>query len=104
VATLRLTGATKIFFNGCPDLHAEDITWDKFKKTFRGRFRDVHMDQFHFRNLQTARQMKNDSPQAFADRCRILAQKILHKTDDPIAQRIHWEYADQMLLACFISG
>jgi hypothetical protein len=103
VATLRLTGAAKICFNGCPELHAEDITWDKFKKTFRDRFSDVHTDQFHFTNLQTARQMKNESPQAFADRCRILAQKILHKTDDHVPQLIHKEYADRMLLAGFTS-
>ena len=103
VATLILAGTTKIFFNSCLDLHVEDVTWDKFKKMFRDRFRDVHTDQFHFTNLQTARQMKNESPQAFADCCRILAQKILHKTSDPVAQRIHKEYTDQMLLAVFTS-
>jgi len=26
IATLRLTGATKLFYNGCPELHAADVT------------------------------------------------------------------------------
>ena len=62
VATLRLTGPAKIFFNGCVDLHTEGVTWDQFKQTFRERFKDVHTDQFHFTNLHTAKQIKNESP------------------------------------------
>jgi len=31
IATLRLTGAAKLFYNGCPELHAADVTWDQFK-------------------------------------------------------------------------
>ena len=54
--------------------------------------------------LQTARQKKNDSPQQFADRCRGLSQKIVCKTSDPVAQRIHRENAERMLLASFVSG
>ena len=99
-----MTGAAKIFFNGCVDLHDEGVTWDQFKQTFRERFKDVHTDQFHFTNLHTAKQIKNESPQAFADGCRILAPKILHKTSDPVAQRIHREYTDRMLPAAFFSG
>ena len=71
---------------------------------FRERVSDVHTHQFHLTNLHTAKQMKNESPQALADRCRILAQKTLHKTSDPVAQRIYKEYTDRMLLAAFSSG
>jgi len=54
--------------------------------------------------LLTARQKKNESPQEFADRCRELAQKITRKLDDPVAQRVHCENAERMLLASFVSG
>jgi tRNA A37 N6-isopentenylltransferase MiaA len=54
--------------------------------------------------LQTARQAKTEDPQQFADRCRALAQKIVCKVDDPIAQRIHHKNAERMLLATFVNG
>jgi hypothetical protein len=44
------------------------------------------------------------TPQEFADRCKGLAQKVMVKTDDPLAQRVHHENAERMLLASFISG
>jgi hypothetical protein len=58
IAVLKLTDSAKVFHHGCSELHAEDVTWDKFKKAFRQRFRDVHTDQFHYMKLQTARQQK----------------------------------------------
>lgn len=103
-ATLRLTDSARTFYNGCPELHDENVTWEQFKKEFRKRFRDVHSDQFHFMKLQTARQGRNESPQQFADRCKTLAQKIMVKTDDPVAQRIHRENMDRMTLASFVAG
>jgi hypothetical protein len=54
--------------------------------------------------LQTARQGRNETPQEFSDRCRALSQKILCKVDNPLAQSIHYENADQMFLASFVSG
>jgi hypothetical protein len=54
--------------------------------------------------LQTARQGKNESPQEFADRCRVLAQKITCKVDDPAAQRVHQENTDRMLLTSFVAS
>jgi len=54
--------------------------------------------------LQTARQRKNESPREFADRCKGLAQKVMRKVDDPVAQRIHRENADRMLLSSFVAG
>jgi len=103
IATLRLTGAAKLFYNGSPELHAADVTWDKFKDAFCQRFRDVHSDQFHFMQFQTARQRKGESPREFADKCRSLANKVIVKVGDPAAKRIHRENADHMM-ASFVAG
>jgi hypothetical protein len=54
--------------------------------------------------LQTARQGKNENPQAFRDRCRALSQKIIRKVEDPLVQRIHNKNAERMLLASFVAG
>ena len=104
IAVLKLKGSAKLLYQGCTELHAESSTWQSFKDAFRRRYEDVHTDQYHFTKLQTARQKKVESPQEFADRCRGLAQKIMCKTNDPVAQRIHRENAESMLLASFISG
>jgi hypothetical protein len=104
IAVLKLTDSAKLFHHGYPEIHAEDVTWDKFKKAFRQRFRDLHNDQFHYMKLQTARQAKTEDPQQSADRCRALAQKIVCKVDDPVSQRIHHENAERMLLAAFVNG
>ena len=71
---------------------------------FNQWFKNVHSDQYHFMKLQTAREGKNESPQEFADRCRGLSQKVMCKVDDPVAQRIHGENAERMLLASFVAG
>jgi predicted outer membrane protein len=88
-AALKLSDPTRSFYNTYLELHAEDATWKKFKKAFRERFTDVHTDQYNFMILQMARQAKNEGPQEFADRCRALAQKIMCKDSDPVAQQIH---------------
>jgi hypothetical protein len=104
IAALKLTDSARTFYNMCSEFHAEDATWDKFKKAFRERFRDVHTDQYHFMRLQMARQAKHEGPQEFADRCRALAQKIMCKDSDPVAQWIHRENVERMLLASFVAG
>jgi hypothetical protein len=104
IAALKLTDSARIFYNTCLELHAEDTTWEIFKKAFRERFRDVRTDQYHFMQLQMARQGKHEGPQEFADRCRALAQKVICKDSDLVAQRIHRENADRMLLASFVAG
>ena len=71
---------------------------------FRQRFRDLHNDQFHYMKLHTARRNRGESPQDFADRCRALVQKIVCKFDDPVAQRVHHENVERMLLASFLTG
>ena len=75
-----------------------------FKNAFRHRYKDTHTDQYHFTNLQTARQTRNEIPQVFADCCRALAQKVMGKSDDPQIQSVHRENAERMLLSSFISG
>jgi len=39
-----------------------------------------------------------------SDRCRALSQKILCRVDDALAQRLHNEIAEGMLLAGFEDG
>jgi hypothetical protein len=48
IAALKLTDSARIFYNTCLELHAEEATWDKFKKALRERFRDVRTNQYHF--------------------------------------------------------
>jgi hypothetical protein len=64
----------------------------------------VRTDQFHFTQLQSAKQRKDESPQEFADRCRNLAYKTVPKVEDPVQQKWHYEQVERMLLASFISG
>jgi len=104
LATLRLLDPARAFYNANLDLHAADVTWEGFKAAFRERFRDVRPDQFYFSKLQTAKQGKSEDPQEFADRCRGLAQKVMGRDSDPIAQRIHRENAERMCLASFVGG
>jgi len=104
VAVLKLAESARTFYFSCPELHGESVTWQTFKAIFRERFKDVRTDQFHYMQLQTARQRRNEGPQKFTDRCRALAQKLVCKVDDPQAQRIHQENAERMLLAAFVSG
>lgn len=44
VAVLKLTDAVRKFYSGSVELHADQVTWAKFKCVFRHRFRDVHTD------------------------------------------------------------
>jgi hypothetical protein len=104
ITVLRLTDTAKTFYSGCLELHAPDITWENFKAQFLKRFKDARNDQYHFLQLQTARQKTNETPLEFADRCRFLAQRTVKKVDDPIVQKCHAEQADRMLLAAFLSG
>jgi hypothetical protein len=56
VAVLKLADAARAFYNASVELHEPDITWATFKVTFHRRFRDVRTDQYHFTQLQMARQ------------------------------------------------
>ena len=91
VALLKLAESARTFYLSCPELHGETITWQSFKAIIRDRFKKVRTDQFHYMQLQTARQRRNEGPQEFADRCRALAQTLVCKVEDPKVQRIHQE-------------
>ena len=100
----EVTDLAKLFYQGCPELHKPEATWQKFKHTFRQRYKDVRTDQYHYMILHTARQARNKDAQQFADRCKALSQKILCKSDEPLAQQIHQESAERMLLASYVAG
>jgi hypothetical protein len=50
------------------------------------------------------RQGRDESPQEFADRCRILAQRITCQFDDPVVQEVHRKHTERMLLDSYVSG
>jgi hypothetical protein len=58
IAAMRLTDVARIFYNGALELHENDVTWTTLKNAFYQRFRDVRTDQFHFTQLQSAKQKK----------------------------------------------
>jgi len=101
---LKLVENARTFYISCPEIHGENVTWQSFQNIFRERFKDIRTDQFHYMQLQPARQRRNEGLQELADRCRALAQKLVCKVDDPQVQRVHQENAERMLLAAFVSG
>jgi hypothetical protein len=104
VAVLKLTESARAFYNASSELHATNVTWESFKKAFQTRFRYVRTDQFHFNHLQMARQKKGETPQEFADRLRNLARRTVPQVENPDVQKLYYEQAEGMLLACFTSG
>jgi len=104
IALMKVAGSVTTFYKACSELHADSLTWPKFKTEFRNMYIDFHTDQYHYIKLQTARQPKGKDPQLFADRYRDLAGKIICKVKDPVAQRIQNENSIFMLLANFVTG
>ena len=68
------------FYKGFHKLYADGLTWQQLKIVLRNRHKDVRTDQYHYMKLQTARQANNEHPQAFADRFRQVAHKIVRWT------------------------
>ena len=91
IALLKLVGPDKTFYTGYYEFHVEDLNRQRFKMVPKNRYKDVQKDQYHYRKLQTAREAKDEEPQAFADRSKELAGKIISKVVDPVAQRKHNE-------------
>jgi hypothetical protein len=96
IATPKLTGVARVFYNRTLELHDQRITWAAYKTALQNRFRDVRTDQFHFAQLHMARQKKDESSQEVADRCRSSAHKTVPQVDDPALQKIHNEHAERM--------
>jgi hypothetical protein len=65
IATLKFSDVAKILYSSNPELQKADISWENFKVKFLYRCRDVKSDQYHFMQLQTARQMKDETPRIF---------------------------------------
>jgi hypothetical protein len=84
---MHLTDVARLFYNGALELHESDVTWITFKNAFYKQFKDVQTNQFHFTQLQSAKQRKDESPQEFADRCRSLAYKTVPKVDVAAKQK-----------------
>jgi len=45
IASLKLEGSARVFYQGCAELHTRDASWNTFKEVFRKRYKDVHTDQ-----------------------------------------------------------
>jgi len=104
ITVLKLTEVAKAFYSSNPELQNTGISWENFKAKFLHRFRDVRSDQYHFMQLQTAKQKKHESVQEFLDRCRSLAMKTVPKVEDPLLQKFHYDQAERMLLSTFLAG
>ena len=104
VCVLRLTDNARDFYRATPELRDPHITWEEFKAHFLNRFRDVRTAQYHFTQLQQARQRKNESASEFLDRCKILARRTVPSVTDAIIQRAYNDQADRMLLAAYSAG
>ena len=104
IMVLKLTEFANAFYSSNPELHGTSISWENFKAKFLHRFRDVRNDQYHFMQLQTAKQQKHETPREFLDRCRSLAINTVPKVEDPLLQKFHYDQSQWMLLSTFIAG
>jgi len=104
ITVLKLTEVAKAFYSSNPELHSTSISWENFKAKFLHRFRDVRNDQYHFMQLQTAKQQKHETPREFLDQCRSLAMNTVPKVEDPLLQKFHYDQPQRMLLSTFIEG
>jgi hypothetical protein len=95
IASLKLKYTARNIFSA---------TRDAFKTALQHRFRDPRSDQFHYTQLQQAKQKPGKSTQDFADRCSSLARKLTPRVADPEAQNVYCEQAERMLLAMNTSG
>jgi hypothetical protein len=98
ITILKITDVAKAFYSSNPELHNTDISWENFKAKVLHRFRDVKSEQYHFMQLQTARQKKEETPREFLERCRSLAMKTVPKVEDPVLQKFHHDQAQRMLV------
>jgi len=104
ITVLKLTEVTKAFHSSNPELHSTSISWENLKAKFLHRFRDVRSDQYHFIQLQTAKQQKDETSREYLDRCRSIAMKTVPKVEDLLLQKFHYDQAQRVLLSTFIAG
>jgi hypothetical protein len=101
---LKIAEVANAFYSSSPELQNTCISWEHFKAKFLHRFRDFRSDQYHFMQLQTAKQKKDETAQEFLDRCHSLAMKTVPKVEDPLLQKLHYDQAQRMLLSTFTAG
>jgi hypothetical protein len=93
VCALKLADTVGEFYESNPDLRHAGITWQELKTKLLQLFRDVRTDQYHYSALHKARQKKNETPQEFYNRVRILARRTVPCTTEPLYQRAYGEEA-----------
>ena len=79
ITVLKIAEAAKAFYSSSPELQNTCISWEHFEAKFLHRFRDFRSDQYHFMQLQTAKQKKHETAQEFLDRWHSLAMKTVPK-------------------------
>ena len=92
-----------MFYSAQPQLKAEDVVYEEFKKAFIDRFKDKHTDHYNYVRVQNASQEKNESPEVFKDRLRKLCQRTIRRSNDPVEKAVINQEADRRLLAAFIN-
>lgn len=102
--SLKLEGAAAAFLSSSVDLQSPTVTYKEFKDALIERFKSRQPDQFYYAQLQTARQARNETVEAFADRCKKLNLGTIRKHGDARVQQVIQEEADRRLLAAFTSG
>jgi hypothetical protein len=104
IAIRRIIHIAKQFNNGCLELHSPGLTWQKFKDVLTTGFvtpTPISATSWGYKQPDSP---GNESIKESADRCSALAQEIVCKVEDPLAQRIYFQNADRILLACFAAG
>lgn len=104
ILKLKLKGPAALFLNSNAELKRVDITFTELREVFVERFRVKQLDQFHYVALQNAAQHKNESPEAFADRCKRLCAKTIRQVADAEQQKIINDEAERRMLAAYTNG
>jgi hypothetical protein len=74
VCALRLTDTARVFYSATPELRGPNVSWQNFKNRFLEIFKDVRTAQYHNTRLLTPRRKRDEMPNEFLDRLRILAR------------------------------
>ena len=90
--------AAKAFYSSNLELYATGISWENFKAKFLYRFRDVRSDQYHFMQLLTSKQRKEETLQEFWTVVIHLLWKTAPKVEDPLIQKFRYDQAQRMFL------
>jgi hypothetical protein len=98
LARLKLRGVARAFYSAQPQLKADDVTYEDFRKAFVNRFKDKHTDQYNYARVQNAVQDNNEGPEAFLDRLRKWCQRTIQSSSNPVEQAVINGGADRRLV------